>query len=86
MSRLVLDTAQPESISTIDWWADNRHLGAYIGSDHTRRVHPQWLDGGRVDVGGRGEEFRMGVHGDSFVGHEAWKGRDAVLLTLPTPA
>jgi hypothetical protein len=46
--RLVVDTAKPETSAPIDWWADNRHLGAYIGSDHTRRVHPQWLDAGRI--------------------------------------
>lgn len=46
--RLVLDTAQPEIAAPIDWWADNRHLGAYIGSDRTRRIRPQWLDGGRI--------------------------------------
>ncbi len=46
--RLVVDTAKPETTAPIDWWADNRHLGAYIGDDHTRRVRPQWLDGGRI--------------------------------------
>lgn len=46
--RLVLDTTQPETVATIDWWADNRHLGAYIGADHSRRVRPQWLDAGRI--------------------------------------
>ncbi len=45
---LVVDTAKPETVAPIDWWADNRHLGAYIDSDHTRRVHPQWLDDGRL--------------------------------------
>ena len=46
--RLVLDTTQPETVATIDWWADTRHLGAYLGADHSRRVHPQWLDAGRI--------------------------------------
>ena len=46
--RLIVDTAKPETTASIDWWADNRHLGAYIGDDHTRRVRPQWLDGGRI--------------------------------------
>ncbi|MCX6952856.1 MAG: hypothetical protein NTV51_11930 [Verrucomicrobia bacterium] len=46
--RLVVDTARPDTVAPIDWWADNRHLGAYIGDDHTRRVHPQWLDAGRI--------------------------------------
>jgi hypothetical protein len=29
-------------------WPDNRHLGAYIGGDRTKRVRSEWLDGGRV--------------------------------------
>ncbi len=45
---IALDTTKPETVAPIDWWADNRHLGAYIGSDHTRRIHPAWLDAGRI--------------------------------------
>lgn len=38
-----------ESVTVpIDWWPDNRHLGAYIGKDHTKRVRAEWLDHGRV--------------------------------------
>lgn len=48
VDRLVVDTAKAETVAPIDWWADNRHLGAYIGEDHTRRVHPVWLDSGRL--------------------------------------
>lgn len=29
-------------------WPDNRHLGAYIGGDRTKRVRAEWLDAGRV--------------------------------------
>ncbi|MBL9219587.1 MAG: hypothetical protein JNG82_13935 [Opitutaceae bacterium] len=29
-------------------WPDNRHLGAYIGGDRTKRVRGEWLDGGRI--------------------------------------
>lgn len=29
-------------------WPDNRHLGAYIGGDRTKRVRSEWLDAGRV--------------------------------------
>ena len=29
-------------------WPDNRHLGAYISDDHTKRVHAEWLDGKRI--------------------------------------
>lgn len=46
--RLELDTAKAENTAAIDWWADNRHLGAYIGSDHVRRVKTQWLDERRL--------------------------------------
>ena len=48
VDRLVLDTAKTENVLPIDWWADNRHLGAYIGRDHTRRVRHAWLDEGRI--------------------------------------
>ncbi len=29
-------------------WPDNRHLGAYIGGDRTKRVTAQWIDSGRI--------------------------------------
>jgi hypothetical protein len=29
-------------------WPDNRHLGAYISDDHSKRVHAEWLDGERI--------------------------------------
>jgi hypothetical protein len=29
-------------------WPDNRHLGAYISSDHTKRVRAEWIDTGRI--------------------------------------
>lgn len=48
VDRADFDTAKPENVLPIDWWADNRHLGAYIGSDHTRKVHATWLDAGRI--------------------------------------
>lgn len=32
----------------VSMWPDNRHLGAYIGKDHTKRVRAEWLDAGRV--------------------------------------
>jgi hypothetical protein len=46
--KVTLDTTKSETVAPIDWWADNRHLGAYIGSDHTRHIRPAWLDGGRI--------------------------------------
>ena len=48
VDQLTIDTAKPENIAPIDWWADNRHIGAYIGTDHTRRVHAQWIDDRRI--------------------------------------
>ena len=48
VDRLTLDTTRAVNSLPIDWWSDNRHLGAYIGSSHTREVRHQWLDGGRI--------------------------------------
>jgi hypothetical protein len=48
IDRLELDTTKSVNALPIDWWSDNRHLGAYIGSSHTREVRHQWLDGGRI--------------------------------------
>jgi hypothetical protein len=40
----------PAAVTTIPvaMWPDNRHLGAYIGGDRTKRVRTEWLDAGRV--------------------------------------
>lgn len=46
--KVELDTARAENVVPIEWWADNRHLGAYVGEDRTRRVRAQWLDDGRI--------------------------------------
>ena len=48
VDQLELDLARPETVAPIDWWADNRHLGAYIGENKTRRVRAQWLDDRRI--------------------------------------
>lgn len=32
----------------LEQWADNRHLGAYIGGDGTKTVTAQWVDGGKT--------------------------------------
>ena len=29
-------------------WPDNRHIGAYIGGDKTKRVRAEWLDDRRI--------------------------------------
>ena len=45
---MTLDTTQPETVVPVSLWPDNRHLGAYIGGDHTKRVHATWLDDRRI--------------------------------------
>ena len=46
--KIDLDTTKSENVVPIEWWADNRHLGAYIGEDKSRHLHGQWLDAGRI--------------------------------------
>lgn len=46
--RLALDLAQPVNLVPVAWWPDNRHLGAYIGGDKTKRVRATWLDDRRI--------------------------------------
>lgn len=46
--RLALDLTKPETAVTIDWWPDNRHLGAYVGDDKSKRVRATLLDAGRI--------------------------------------
>jgi hypothetical protein len=43
-------TVNPAATATVPvaMWPDNRHLGAYIGGDRTKRVRAEWLDSGRV--------------------------------------
>ena len=43
-------TVSPGSTVTVSvaMWPDNRHLGAYIGGDRTKRVRADWLDDGRI--------------------------------------
>jgi hypothetical protein len=43
-----LDLSQTVNLVHIDWWPDNRHLGAYIGGDKTKKIHAELLDGGRM--------------------------------------
>lgn len=45
---MTLDTSAGENVVPVEWWADNRHLGAYIGGDKTKRVRAQWLDDRRI--------------------------------------
>lgn len=43
-----LDTSLPVNVVPASYWPDNRHLGAYMGGDKTRRIRTEWIDGGRL--------------------------------------
>jgi hypothetical protein len=43
-----IDVTNRENIVRVDWWPDNRHLGAYIGDDKTKRVRAEWVDAHRI--------------------------------------
>lgn len=45
--RMTLDPGRTVTVP-VEMWPDNRHLGAYIGGDSTKRVRAEWLDGGRI--------------------------------------
>jgi hypothetical protein len=45
---MTVDTSRPDNVVPVSMWPDNRHLGAYIGGDRTKRVHARWLDDGRI--------------------------------------
>ena len=45
---MTLDTSRSDNAVPVTMWPDNRHLGAYIGGDKTKRVRAEWLDGGRI--------------------------------------
>lgn len=40
-------TGKPK-VLPFNFWPDNRHLGANVGTDKTRRVASHWLDDGRL--------------------------------------
>lgn len=43
-----LNLTQAVNVVPMEWWPDNRHLGAYIGGDRTKKVRAELLDGGRL--------------------------------------
>ena len=43
-----LDLTQAVNRVAVNWWPDNRHLGAYVGGDRTKRIRTELLDGGRL--------------------------------------
>lgn len=44
----VLNTAKDENVVPISWWSANRHIGAYIGGDKTKRMQADWIDNGKT--------------------------------------
>ncbi|MBI5769478.1 MAG: hypothetical protein HZA93_17010 [Verrucomicrobia bacterium] len=46
--RLALDLARSDNTVPLAYWPDNRHLGAYVGDDKTKRIRATLLDGGRI--------------------------------------
>ncbi len=45
---MTLDLARDTNTVPLDWWVDNRHLGAYAPHDGTRTISVRALDAGRV--------------------------------------
>lgn len=43
-----LDLSRAVNVVPVTWWPDNRHLGAYIGGDKTKRIRAEMLDRGRL--------------------------------------
>ena len=43
-----LNLTQAVNAVPVEWWPDNRHLGACIGGDKTKRIHATLMDGGRM--------------------------------------
>ena len=43
-----LDLSRALNVVPVEWWPDNRHLGAYIGGDKTKKIRAELLDGGRL--------------------------------------
>jgi hypothetical protein len=43
-----LDVTQPDNRVPVEWWADNRYMGLYIGGDGAKHVRATWLDDGRT--------------------------------------
>lgn len=48
IEQMELDLTQPESIVPVEFWPDNRYIGANIGGDRQKRVRARWLDDRRI--------------------------------------
>lgn len=45
---MAVDVGSQENVIPVTTWPDNRHIGAYIGGDRTKRVRAEWLDDGLI--------------------------------------
>ncbi|WP_221031570.1 hypothetical protein [Actomonas aquatica] len=45
---LTIDLSAPSTTNPLEWWVDNRHLGAYAPHEGTQVVSPSVYDDGRV--------------------------------------
>lgn len=45
---MTLDTSSDVNAVPLDYWVDNRHLGAYLGGDRQQQVRATWVDDRRV--------------------------------------
>lgn len=45
--RMTVHVGRTDTVSVV-MWPDNRHLGAYISDAHTKQVHAETLDDGRL--------------------------------------
>jgi hypothetical protein len=43
-----LDVTNPDNVVPVEWWADNRYMGLYMGGDGAKHVRASWLDDGRL--------------------------------------
>jgi hypothetical protein len=43
-----LDMSKTINVVPVEWWPDNRHIGAYIGGDKTKKMKVRVLNDGRL--------------------------------------
>jgi hypothetical protein len=43
-----LDVTKPDNVVPVEWWADNRYMGLYMGGDGAKHVRASRLDEGRT--------------------------------------
>ena len=42
-----LDLSRPVNLVPVEWWPDNRHIGAYLGGDKTKTIRTRLRDDGK---------------------------------------